>query len=115
MMIPLNSETWFVEMVSNRLAHKFMKPLLQFSTEKNYCTYIGALEEILDWSLEFCDQYCDSTNTSQTGMQGGDCCSKTFSLDDLIISLGEERIKKFHKQSTDHTTYFIEKYSAIEL
>ena len=108
-------QTDFIKMVANRLAKNCMKSLLELSKEKNYSIYIGGLAEILDWSNEFYDEYYDKIINWEIFKSSSDNIYNAVTLDDLIIAFGWDRIKKFYTQNANHATYFLEKYSAIEL
>jgi hypothetical protein len=108
-------ETGFIKMVANRLAEKFLEPLFLLSKEKNYFAHIGGLAEILDWAKEFYDQYYDKVINWERFKWSSDNIYNIVTLDGLIVAFGRDRIKKFYAQNANHATYFLEKYSAIEL
>jgi hypothetical protein len=114
MMPKTEQETGFIKMVANRLAEKFLEPLLLLSKVKNYSTHIGGLAEMLDWSWEFYDQYYDKIINWERFRWSGDNIYNVVTLDGLIVAFGRHRIKKFYAQNANHSTYFLEKYSVIE-
>ena len=115
MITQTKQETEFIKMVAKGLAEKFLEPLFLSNKEKNYSAHIGGLAEILDWAKEFYDQYYDKIINWERFKWSSDNIYNVVTLDGLIVAFGHERIKKFYVQNTNHATYFIEKYSAIEL
>ena len=106
-------QTDFIKMVAKHLGKNFMALLFDLTKEKGQSAYIGGLAEILDWSKEFCDQYYDKITTWEKFRWSSDNIYNAFTLDDLIVSFGRERLKKFHSQPENHTNYFIRRYSSI--
>jgi hypothetical protein len=115
MITQTEQETGFIKMIANRLAEKFMEPLFVFSKEKNYSAHIGGFAEIPDWSREFYDQYHDKIIYLERFKWSNDNIYNVVTPDCLIVAFGRDRIKKFYAQNANHATYFLEKYSAIEL
>ena len=101
----------FIKMVANRLAEKFIRPLFEFTQEKNYPAHIGGLAEILDWASEFSEQHYNKIIDWEAFRRSSDNTYKAETLNDLIISFGKERLKTFYAQNTNHSTYFSEKVS----
>ena len=100
-------------MVANHLAKNFMTSLLELTKEESYAAHIGCLAEIADWSKEFCDQYQhEITNWEMFRWSSNNICN-AFTLDDLIVCFGKDRLRKFYIQIENRTDYFKEKYSAI--
>ena len=62
----------FIKMVANRLAEKFIRPLFEFTHEKNYSAHIGGLAEI--------QLFGDRAKDFQT---------KIFQLGDVMIIYGK--------------------------
>jgi hypothetical protein len=106
-------QTDFIKMVANRLAKNFMAPLFELTKEKGQSAQIGCLAEILDWSKEFYDQYYDKVLNREMSRSGSDNIYNAFTRDDLVISFGREKLKKFCTQNENHTNYFIKRYAAI--
>lgn len=113
--IESNSEILFIEMIANCLAKKFIKPLFLLSTQKKYAAYVGGLAEILDWAIEFYERYYDKLVHWGNFEHERDNKFKTVTLENLIVSFGSERMEIFYAEYTRQTSYFIEKYSTIEL
>lgn len=103
----------FIKMVANRLAEKFIRPLFEFTQEKNYSAHIGGLAEILDWANEFSEQYYNNFIEGETFRGSTDNIYKAETLNDLIIAFGQERLQTFYAKNANHSTYFLEKYSAV--
>jgi len=103
----------FIKMVANHLAKNFIASLLELTKEESYSARIGGLAEIIDWSKEFCDRYYDKITNWEMFRWSNDNIYNAFTLDDLIICFGKERLRKFSTQIENHTDYFKEKYSAI--
>jgi len=106
-------QTDFIKMVAKCLAKNFMMPLFQLTKEKGYSAHIGGLAEILDWSNEFYDQYYDKVLNWEMFRSGSSNIYNAFTLDDLILSFGREKLKKFYDQPENHTNYFSRRYSSI--
>ena len=115
MITETKQETGFIKMVAKCLAEKFLEPLFLLSGEKNYFVHIGGLAEILDWAKEFYDQYYDKVINWERFRWSSDNIYDIETLDGLIVAFGRDRMKKFYAQNANHPTYFLEKYSAIEL
>ena len=115
MIIQSKPDARFIEMVADRLAQKFIKRLFLLQKERNYYVYIGGLAEMLDWSIEFSDQYYDKIISSKSYAAGSDTADKTAALDALIVAFGNEKIKHFYAQRNKYPSYYIKKYSAAEL
>ena len=107
------SQADFIKMVANHLAKNFIASLLEFTKEESYSARIGGLAEIIDWSKEFCDQYYDKITNWEMFRSSSDNIYNAFTLDELIVFFGKERLRKFYTQIENHTDYFKEKYSAI--
>lgn len=90
-----------------------MTSLLELTKEKSYAAHIGCLAEIGDWSKEFCDQYQDKITNWEMFRWSSDNIYNAFTLDDLIVCFGKERLRKFDTQIENRSDYFKEKYSAI--
>ena len=103
----------FIKMVANRLAEKFIRPLFEFTQEKNYSAHIGGLAEILDWAKEFSEQYYNYVIEWETFRHSSFNIHKAETLHDLIIAFGQERLKIFYAENADRANYFLEKYSAV--
>jgi hypothetical protein len=103
----------FVKIVANRLAEKFIQPLFASIKEKNYSTQVGGLAEILAWAEEFYDQYHNKIIDWEAFRNGKDNIYKAATLQDLIGAFGQEKLKAFHAQNANHSTYFNEKYAAV--
>ena len=73
--------------------------MFELTKEKSYSAHIGGLAEILDWSHEFCEQYYDKVLNWEMFKSSSNNIYNAFSLDDLIVSLGRERLKKFYTQT----------------
>ncbi|GAB2808833.1 hypothetical protein [Ferruginibacter profundus] len=110
-----NPETWFIEMIANCLAEKFIRPLFLLNTEKNYAAYVGGLAEILDWAIEFYNWYYEMLINREYFEQPGEGKFKTADLKNLIVAFGNEKMETFNIEYAKHTAYFIEKFSTIEL
>jgi hypothetical protein len=106
-------QTDFIKMVANHLAKNFIASLLELTKEKSYSANMGGLAEIIDWSKEFCDQYYYKVTNWEMFKWSSDNIYNAFTLDDLIVCFGKERLRKFYAQIENHTEYFKEKYSAI--
>ena len=100
-------------MVANHLAKNFIASLLELTKEESYSGSIGGLAEIIDWSKEFCDQYQDKITHWEMFRQSSDNIYNAFTIDDLIICFGKERLRKFYTQIGNHADYFKEKYLAV--
>jgi len=100
-------------MVASCLAKNYLAPLFDFTKEKSYSAHVGGLAEILDWSKEFCDQYYTKITNWEMFRWSSDNIYKACTLDDLIVSFGRERLKKFYDQNENRINYFKEKYLAI--
>jgi len=107
------SQNDFTKMVANHLAKNFMASLLELTKEESYAAHIGCLAEIGDWSKEFSDQYQDKITNWEMFRWSSDNIYNAFTLDDLILCFGKERLEKFYTQIENRTNYFKEKYSAI--
>jgi hypothetical protein len=59
---------------------------------------INALRRVTNWKMFKC---------------GSDNIYNAFTLDDLIVCFGKERLRKFYTHIENCTDYFKEKYSAI--
>jgi hypothetical protein len=114
MITQTKQQTDFIKMVANLLAKNFIAPLFELTKEKSYSAHIGGLAEILDWSNEFCDQYYDNVLNWEMFRSSSNNIYNAFTLDDLIVSFGRERLKKFHTQTENHTNYFMNRYTAIK-
>jgi hypothetical protein len=107
-------ETVFIELVADYLARKFIQPLLLYSNEKNYPAYVGGLAEILDWSIDFYDQYYTKIITCKNKNQ---VCKNKYNADTLerlIVAFGQERLLTFYAHHKHKPTYFIEKHKSME-
>ena len=113
MITETKQQTDFIKMVANRLAKNFMGPLFELTKEKGYSAHIGGLAEILDWSKEFCDQYYAKITNWEMFRWSSDNIYNAYTLDDLIVSFGRERLRKFYAQNQNCANYFKEKYLAI--
>ena len=100
-------------MVANHLAKNFIASLLELTKEESYSGSIGGLAEIIDWSKEFCDQYYDKITNWEMFRRSSDNIYNAFTLDDLIICFGQERLKKFCTETENRIDYFKEKYLSI--
>jgi hypothetical protein len=103
----------FIKMVANRLAKKFIQPLIELTQEKSYQANIGRLAEILNWAEEFYEQYYDKIGDWDNFRTSNDNIYKTETLNDLITVFGQEKLKIFFAQNAHRTNYFLEKYSAV--
>jgi hypothetical protein len=106
-------QTDFRRMVANQLAKNLIASLLELTKEKSYPVRIGSLAEIVDWSKEFCDQYYDKVTNWEIFMRSSDNIYNAFTLDDLIVCFGKERLKKFCTETENRIDYLKTKYSAI--
>ncbi len=113
MTLKTKEEFDFIKMVANRLVEKLIWFLFPLNSEKNYAAHIGGLAEILEWSEEFYSKYYDKILNWETFKRSSENIYNAVTPDDLIITFGQERLKKFYTQNTNHTTYFLEKYSKI--
>jgi len=105
-------QTDFIKMIANCLAKNFISSLFELTKEKSHSAQIGGLAEILDWSKEFCDQYYDKI-FNQDLPKGNHQTIQSLNLDDLIVTFGREKLKKFYSEAVNHTNYFEKKYSAL--
>ena len=112
-MTPTKQQTDFIRMVANHLAKNFIASLLDLTKEKSYSANIGGLAEIVEWSKEFCEQYYDKVTNWEMFKWSSDNIYHVFTLDDLIVCFGKERLEKFYARIENCTDYFKEKYSAI--
>ena len=103
----------FIKMVANRLAKEFIQQLFELTREKSYQANIGRLAEILDWAEEFYEQYYDKISNWENFQRSNDNIYKAETLNDLITSFGQERLKTFLVQKAHCINYFLEKHSAI--
>lgn len=103
----------FIKMVANRLAEKFIRPLFEFTHEKNYSAHIGGLAEILDWASEFSELYYNHVIEWETFRHSRFNVYKAETLSDFIIAFGQERLKTFSAQNANRSNYFLEKYSVV--
>ena len=105
----LSHKSDLMDKVTDLLAEHFIEPLYQLSKEKNYYTRVGSTAEIIDWSKEFCEQH------QQKFQNREEFQSNEENMDDLIISFGYAKLKSFCLEKKDQPSYFLEKYSAIQL
>ena len=105
-------QTDFIKMVANCLAKNFIRSLFELSKERSHSAQIGRLAEIFDWSEEFCDQYYDKIFNAEMPKWGHQTI-QSLNLDDLIVTFGREKLKKFYSETVNHTNYFEKKYSEL--
>lgn len=105
-MAKINSDQ--IGMIAACLTDNFLKPLYNFSNEKNYFGYLGSLAEISDWSHEFYDEYGLSLNDWESFQSSGKNIYKSPNWNDFLVAWGTERIREFFARNIHQPGYFSE-------
>jgi len=74
------------------LSDNFVKPLFDFRDEKNYPAYVKSLAEILNWSLEFYQQYHHKLKDWEAFEKSADNIYDAVNPNDFLIAWGQKRI-----------------------
>ncbi len=114
MIISAKQEIDFIKMVAKCLSEKFLEQMFFFNKRRNYSMHVGALAEILDWSLEFYDGYYDTLLSKRMFTESLSLVHINAELDHLITVFGRNRIKKFYTENGNYPIYFFEKYLGIK-
>jgi len=95
-----------IGMIAACLTDNFLKPLYDFSNEKNYFGYLGSLAEISDWSHEFYNEYYHTLEDWEAFQDSKENVYKAINWNDFLIAWGHERIRQFFDQNTSQPGYF---------
>jgi hypothetical protein len=105
----------FIEMVTGCLVDNFINQLNELTEEKNYFTHVGSLAEIVDWSMDFYEEYYHSLDDWNHFKVSSANIYKAGTINDFIMAFGREKLKMFCIENGNYTAdYFRDKYLAIE-
>ena len=111
-MTPSLTEAGQIDTIAIRLASKFLNPLFDFCSQKNYFVYIGSLAEIMDWSYEFFYLYDQKLQDWKNFESSNENIFNAESKDEFLLAWGNNRIQQFYEQNAHHPKKFITRAGA---
>ena len=109
------TQTDLMDWVANLLTETFIDLLYKLGNEKNYYTHVGIIAELLEWSVDFTDQYYYKVIDWEIFKRSNENIYNADSLQDFVIAFGHERVKKIYSGNECNTSYFICKYIDLHL